>query len=753
MDNMQFNNYTIENQLSDRFFEVTNLVDGWRRYGVIDNHSKIIVSCIFDEIKLHEDRKIIEAITVNYFFCPDLIDDKNYWSQNYLSGCVKHLLYYNYDGEQVIFDNDQEIILNDNYDIICQSEIYNACSRKLWPVRKNELWGFVDNSGHEVIACQFDYIGKFKEGRCCVGYNDKCAIIDISGNIIKEIDLLCSICDFSNGIATVRYWPEQLEESYHYFEFEKREINLNGELILRSHNGVKLLDKKYSWFQVTKDNFIEVYSDGKYGLLDMRLCEIIPCMFNSITTSIIDNDLYITVRVNDENQISANELINISRLDVIGKINLVYNDKDKCLIYSKRLDGITEISSPNIIALSSFYSKIWNKEQKSWTVIDDNGSEIITNCQEVGFERCGMVPIKMRGKYLYATIDGDIIELPDNTTYIEPFRNGIGIIKIQSGKTSYYKDEYLNGVRYGAVNKSGELVIPIIYEKLEWIDDCYISAVFRVNSLTKTKSKFNNKGEVVADKLVFKGIYSCERLEDNSYRIISSSGVGIVDSNNNEILKNRFYLEHFDLPYIQDNKFYLRINKFHYHDYYCKEIHEIDSSARIVTYKNNTAISLPLEYTWANEWVGEYIPVIKDDNWGILDSNLNEVSKFEFSKILVIDTNAALAINDSCEIIKLDLINKTQTVLKYEYVSHTNTNICVREWRSDRRNDYEANYGLIDNRGNLVVECRHEYYEFEDMPDLEDDIAELYVDPHEYDSYYGDAFEGDPSAEWNRKDS
>jgi hypothetical protein len=167
----------------------------------------------------------------------------------------------------------------------------------------------------------------------------------------------------------------------------------------------------------------------------MSLRVIIPCRFNSITTSIIDNDLYITVTVNDENQISANELVNISKLDAIGKINVVFNEKDKCLIYNKLLDDITEIHTPYITAISSFYSKIWDKEGKTWIVIDDNGKEIVNNCQEVGYERCGMIPIKMQGKFLYINIDGDKIELPDHTTYVEPFRNGIGIVKVQLGKT------------------------------------------------------------------------------------------------------------------------------------------------------------------------------------------------------------------------------------------------------------------------------------------------------------------------------
>jgi hypothetical protein len=287
-------------------------------------------------------------------------------------------------------------------------------------------------------------------------------------------------------------------------------------------------------------------------------------------------------------------------------------------------------------------------------------------------------------------------------------------------------------------------------------DDCYISAVFRVNLLTKTKFKFNNKGEIVIDnetgQLSFKGIYSCEKLEGDAYRIISSNGVGIVDSNYNEILKTRVYAECFDMPYIEESKFILRINKFHYTDDYCKETQEIDSETRIVTYKDDTAVCLPIEYAWANEWIGEYIAVIKNNNWGIINSNLNEVSKFHFSKILAIDTDIALAINDYDELIKIDLMNKIETVLEYEYVSHNRANICVRKWNKGSRNDYEANYGLLDTRGNLVIECTHEYYEFEEMPDIDEDIVDVYVDLHGCDTYYYDAFEDDSVTEWNRKD-
>lgn len=746
------NNHTIQSHLSDRLVLISTTDDGCLKYGVIDSDNNIIVPCVYDEIILDVDREIIEALTLNHCFFPGGWDDDDYyWSQNFLSGCYKYRLYYNYNGQQVIFDNNQEIILDNKYDIICHTEIYNECEHKLWPVKKNNLWGFVDNSGKEVIACKFKHIGKFAEGRCFVEYLEGWAIIDTSGNLIKQIDLLCNVYNFTNGVAIIRYWPEQLKESYHYTEFEKREVNLNGELILRVNNQIKLLDRQYTWFQVTKDNLIEVYSKGKYGLMDLNLHEIIPCRFDSIITSIIDNDLYITLTVDDDKDISLDEILNISKLDSIGKICVVLKNESRCLIFSKFQDRITTISSTSIIALSAFYSKIWDIERKSWKVISDTGIEIFAECQEVGHEKCGMIPVKSRGKCFYITIEGVKIELPDHTVTAESFQNGLGIIKVQSGKT-YYKDEYLNGVRYGAVNKNGELIIPLIYEKLTWSDDSYISAVFRVSSFTKTNFKFNSKGEIVINNDTFKGVYSCEKLKDNTYRIISKEGVGIIDSNYNEILKSRFYHEHIDLPYLTDSKFFIRINKFRFNEYYCKESHEIDSLARIVTYKDNVAVSLPLEYTWADEWVDEYIPVMKDNNWGIIDSKLNEVSKFEFSKILSIKNDVALAINDYSELFKLDLNNKVQTKLKYEYVSHCKGRICVREWKSSLRNDYEANYGILDNIGNLIIECTHRYCEFDDMPDIVSEVPELYFDPHEYDSYYRDAFDDDPGAEWNRGD-
>ena len=152
-----------------------------------------------------------------------------------------------------------------------------------------------------------------------------------------------------------------------------------------------------------------------------------------------------------------------------------------------------------------------------------------------------MIPVKSRGKCFYITIEGVKIELPDHTVTAESFQNGLGIIKVQSGKT-YYKDEYLNGVRYGAVNKNGELIIPLIYEKLTWSDDSYISAVFRVNSFTKTNFKFNSKGEIVINNDTFKGVYSCEKLKDNTYRIISKEGpvnISAFSLDNDEVDYNK----------------------------------------------------------------------------------------------------------------------------------------------------------------------------------------------------------------------
>lgn len=284
-------------KLTDQLYLITDRFDQFVKYGVINQNYEVIVPCLYDEIKLNEGTNLIEAISDGYNMLYEI--DYSCWSWLYYWCAKYNRIFYNFEGKQIIITNDnKQLILHGKSDRDFYRERYDAIydyprvhgdelldydtGHGLWPVMKDERWGFVDDTGKEVIPCRFYHIGKFHEGRCSVELDGHSAIIDTLGNIIQISSNFNHISDFSNGIAKVRYWHESFIDSYHFHESEEREININGQLIVRIDNEVKLLNPKYTWYQITEDNLIEVYSEGKYGLLDRDLKQILPCTHDTI---------------------------------------------------------------------------------------------------------------------------------------------------------------------------------------------------------------------------------------------------------------------------------------------------------------------------------------------------------------------------------------------------------------------------------------------------------------------------------------
>jgi hypothetical protein len=70
-------------------------------------------------------------------------------------------------------------------------------------VKKGELYGYIDNNGKEIIACQFEQAGRFTEGRAAVQKNGWVGFIDTSGTMVIEPKFTCSVSHpiFVNGMA------------------------------------------------------------------------------------------------------------------------------------------------------------------------------------------------------------------------------------------------------------------------------------------------------------------------------------------------------------------------------------------------------------------------------------------------------------------------------------------------------------------------------------------------------------------------
>jgi hypothetical protein len=164
---------------------------------------------------------------------------------------------------------------------------------------------------------------------------------------------------------------------------------------------------------------------------------------------------------------------------------------------------------------------------------------------------------------------------------------------------------------------------------------------------------------------------------------------------------------------------------------------------------------LPLEYTWASIWNGDYLPVIYNDNWGIINASFQAVSSFEYKRILGIQGNYAMAIDKEDGLCKLNLLDQTSERLEYGCAVSKNNVMIIHKIVKDNSRGYFRNekylYGLMDYSGTELIPCKYEDITFDgfETPDERDYVCDDGYSQDELDAMYRDAFEDDPDAQWN----
>ena len=128
----------------------------------------------------------------------------------------------------------------------CKYDIAYRFSEGLAAVKLNDRRGFIDQSGTEVVPCKYDFAYSFSEGLAAVELNDKYGFIDQSGTevIPYKYDLAYS---FSEGLATVE---------------------LNGKWGFIDQSGTEVIPYKYDWAGVFSEGLAAVKLNDKEFYID-----------------------------------------------------------------------------------------------------------------------------------------------------------------------------------------------------------------------------------------------------------------------------------------------------------------------------------------------------------------------------------------------------------------------------------------------------------------------------------------------------
>lgn len=147
----------------------------------------------------------------------------------------------------------------------------NANAQDLIPDKNNKgKWGFIDSSGKKVINYDFDEATAFEDGRAKVCKNNKWGYIDTKGKEVIKIkysemgtweDGRCKIAEggsFKDGILSGAKWGF---------------IRRNGEYALKP---------EFDFISPFNNDIASVKKGNKYGYINSRFSEIIPCKFSAV---------------------------------------------------------------------------------------------------------------------------------------------------------------------------------------------------------------------------------------------------------------------------------------------------------------------------------------------------------------------------------------------------------------------------------------------------------------------------------------
>jgi uncharacterized protein (TIGR02145 family) len=388
-------------------------------------------------------------------------------------------------------------------------------------VKKDDLFGFLDKEGNEIVPCNYVFASDFKDGVCYLVSNneDDETVFDY---INYKNEKYFSLKNYSSGKAPNKYgaWVQKEDTSkWEFYDIKgnlvhtadydnvskfkegyswctkdkttfllsisgetKKIIAFNYEVCNDLNNGLVAIsvDEKYGFYKfsgtsITKfiydsyklnlsNGYISVSIDEKWGVINSDGLVVVPCIYDDIEDG--NNDLFI-VTLDDKKgvvDITGNIIIEIQYDDING-----FED-GYAIIELNELYGIINLKGQEIV---SCISSEWPSIPKSKLVgiYTENG--------------CNLIDLKtgnpvLKGNYDAVLADGNnlLVSVNDKWGWIDNKENVI--IKFKFDRAFSFVDSDLARVhvdeKFGFIDKTGNFKIKPIYADLEPFDGNYAIA-------------------------------------------------------------------------------------------------------------------------------------------------------------------------------------------------------------------------------------------------------------------------------------
>jgi hypothetical protein len=227
------------------------LVHVGNKWGFLNSKGKLVIKLIYDEARdyrggiawVRDSLWGVIDVRGKYVQVPQF--SRSIDADEYFAG----LAWIERNGKFGLIDSCGHIVADPAYDEIGSSMLLGSPRLRgsLTAVRSGALWGYVDSTGKQIIACQYQAVSReFTEGLARVKLNDRWGFIDKTGELLRvpEYD---SVKNFWQGFA-----PVCISGKWGY-------VDRKGEMTIPVH---------YDSVDGFHEGRAAVAMKGKYGFID-----------------------------------------------------------------------------------------------------------------------------------------------------------------------------------------------------------------------------------------------------------------------------------------------------------------------------------------------------------------------------------------------------------------------------------------------------------------------------------------------------
>lgn len=438
--------------------------------------------------------------------------------------------------KETYIDEKSKIILS-KYDFV------GAFNEKIAPVRKNNLWGYIDEDGNEIFSTDFDKVYDFKDGIGKVSKkNDNnityYGLVDRFGVVAPLIYEEIGI--FSNGLARVKRngkygFIDACGSEVIKPKYDKASNFIDGKAVVRTSNDSMVLNTdgkvlvRYNNADIDefKNNVYSVVRKGsKEGIIDKNCKEVLPLQrkygifpfVNNLTilygNNFSNHKLYIW-----DGEIK-NKIPSYDNISIVSENNLLITDYDSvCPYYLTDLNGNKLSKGYDLIEKRC--DNIYRVYNHKYGLINSFGEEITDlKYDYIGDYNNNVFKVKKDGKWGLINILGEEITDVKYDMITDFNKNGLAEAKL--------------GSKRGFLNNKGEVVA--YYDKMCAKDDDIVSK-------TIINDRYMLYERVASPKYAIYDIKN-KILTDYSFNLVSI-GDNVVVFDNNYIVKK----DNFDFKY------------------------------------------------------------------------------------------------------------------------------------------------------------------------------------------------------------